>query len=204
MTGRKGFPIVVSAASGTGKTSLCFRLLETLSHVARSVSYTTRSPRAGEEDGRDYHFVSAGAFDRMVENDEFIEWAHVFDQRYGTGFQAVESQLLGGVDVLLDIDVQGGAQIKQRLPESLTIFLLPPSMDELRRRLVNRATESEEAIKRRLDEAKREINRAREYDFMIVNDDFEQAAADLRACVRAHRLRIRRPDSLVQALLDTN
>ena len=183
-----GIPIVISAASGTGKTSLCLRLLETLSHTARSISYTTRAPRGEEVDGRDYHFVDDATFDRMIDGNELIEWAQVFERRYGTGYQAVQRQLEGGVDVLLDIDVQGGAQIKRRLPEALTIFLLPPSMDELRRRLVNRATETEESVERRLSEARAEIRQGLGYDFLVVNDDFEQAAADLRAIVRTRRI----------------
>ena len=196
-----GFPIVISAASGTGKTSLCIRLLETLSHAARSISYTTRAPRGHEIDGRDYHFVDDATFDRMVETNEFVEWARVFDRKYGTGYHAVEKQLHEGVDVLLDIDVQGGQQVKARLPNALTIFLLPPSMDELRRRLINRATEAEDAIERRLAEARKEIQQGKNYDLLIVNDDFEQAAADLRAVIRAHRLRLSRPDALVDSLI---
>ena len=196
-----GIPIVISAASGTGKTTLCRRLLETLSHVARSISFTTRPRRGHEVDGRDYHFVDEPTFDRMVAEDEFVEWANVFDRKYGTGFKAVQRQLDEGVDVLLDIDVQGGQQIKARFPGALTIFLLPPSMAELRRRLVNRATEAEDAIERRLSEARREIEQGRSYDLLIVNDDFEQAAADLSAVIRAHRLMKNRPEALVRALL---
>lgn len=198
---RVGIPIVISAASGTGKTSLVRRLLETLNHTARSISYTTRRPRGDEVDGRDYYFVDDQTFDRMVGEDEFLEWARVFDRRYGTGFRVVQEQLQGGVDVLLDIDVQGGQQIKARLPDALTIFLLPPSMPELRRRLVNRATEAPEDVERRLLEAKREIVQGRSYDLLIVNDDFEQAAADLRAVIRTHRLRKNRPEDLVDELL---
>lgn len=196
-----GLPIVISAASGTGKTSLCLRILDSLSHIARSISYTTRAPRGDEEDGRDYHFVDDAAFDRMIDEGEFVEWARVFDRRYGTGFRAVQDQLQGGVDVLLDIDVQGGMQIKQRIPDALTIFLLPPSMDELRRRLVNRATDPAEAIERRLAEARREIEQGQSYDVLVVNDDFEQAATDLRAVIRAHRLIKNRPLRLVDELI---
>lgn len=202
-TSQGGIPIVISAASGTGKTSLCVRLLETVSNIARSVSYTTRPRRGHEIDGRDYHFVSESAFAQMVARGEFVEWAQVFQQRYGTGFGAVQRQLGEGVDVLLDIDVQGGEQIKARFPFALTVFLLPPSMAELRRRLENRATEEVDAIERRLAEARREIDQGqRSYDLLIVNDDFEQAAADLRAAIRAHRLHYRRPTALVQALLE--
>lgn len=202
MTRRTGIPIVISAASGTGKTSLCKKLLGSLSHVARSISFTTRPPRGDEVDGNDYHFVDDATFQQMIREDAFFEWARVFDRHYGTGIQAVRDQLAGGVDVLLDIDVQGGAQVKERMPDALTIFLLPPSMDELRRRLVNRGTDAPEAIERRLAEARHEIAQGQGYDYLIVNDDFEQAAADLRAIVRTHRLRANRPRELVGALLD--
>jgi guanylate kinase len=189
---RKGIPIVVSAASGTGKTSLCLRLLETLSHVERSVSYTTRGPRGNEIEGRDYHFVNHDEFDRMVQNNEFIEWAEVFGQRYGTSESAVRKQLDQGVDVLLDIDVQGGLQMQQRLPESVLLFLLPPSMEELRRRLNNRATDAPDEIERRLSEASTEIMQCRQYDYLVINDDFDKAAADLRSVVIAARHRAAR------------
>ncbi|MEO1233823.1 MAG: guanylate kinase [Myxococcota bacterium] len=196
-----GIPIVISAASGTGKTSLCVRLLETLSNVARSISYTTRPQRGHEQDGRDYFFVNDATFLRMVDEGDFVEWAEVFGRRYGTAFSAVQEQLQQGVDVLLDIDVQGGQQIKDRFAEALTIFLLPPSMAELRRRLENRATEAADAVERRLSEARREIEAGQGYDLLIVNDDFEQAAADLRAVIRTHRLRLRRPTALVEELI---
>jgi guanylate kinase len=196
-------PIVISAASGTGKTSLCRRLLETLSHTARSISYTTRQPRGGEQEGRDYYFVGNEEFDRMVAENAFIEWARVFDHRYGTGLAAVRSQLEQGVDVLLDIDVQGGAQIRSQLPEALLIFLLPPSMEELRRRLINRGTDDPQVVERRLRTARDEIRRSEVYDYWVVNDDFDQAAADLRAIVRAQRLRLNRPIELVERLVRT-
>jgi guanylate kinase len=200
---RKGIPIVISAASGTGKTSLRKKLLETLSNAERSISYTTRKPRGDEVHGRDYYFIEDHEFDRMIGAHEFIEWAEVFGCRYGTGLKAVEQQLDRGVDVLLDIDVQGGAQIKEIWPEALLIFLLPPSMDELRRRLVNRATDAPEVIALRLANAKVEIAQSRLYDFLVVNDDFERAAADMRAIIQASRMRLNRPDDLVDQLLST-
>ncbi len=198
---RKGNPIVVSAASGTGKTSLCRRLLQTLSNTVRSVSYTTR-PRRGEElDGRDYFFISDEEFDRMIENGEFIEWAQVFTRRYGTGWRAVQRQLDEGLDVLLDIDVQGGLQIREKLPDAVLIFLLPPSMDELRRRLVNRAEDTPEAIELRLAKARAEIVQSQAYDYLVVNDDFDQAELDLRAIIRAHHIAQNPPRNLVGELL---
>jgi guanylate kinase len=198
---RKGILIVISAASGTGKTSLRRRLLETLSQTARSISYTTRKPRGDEVHGRDYYFVDDREFDRMIAEKELIEWATVFGHRYGTGLKAVRDQLASGVDVLLDIDVQGGAQIKQLIPEALLIFLLPPSMDELRRRLVNRATDSPEVIELRLAKARHEIGQAKLYDYLVLNDDFEKAAADMRAIILAARMKANRPDDLVEQLV---
>ena len=198
---RVGIPIVISAASGTGKTSLCLRLLATLSATERSISFTTRAPRGDERDARDYHFVDDAEFDRMIAAGEFIEWAQVFDYRYGTGLSAVQAQLASGVDVLLDIDVQGGAQIRTQLPDALLIFLLPPSMDELKRRLKNRATDAPDVIQRRLADARTEIRQSKQYDYLVVNDDFDRAAMEVRSIVRAHRIRGNPPAELVGALV---
>lgn len=196
-----GIPIVISAASGTGKTSLCLRLLATLSSTERSISFTTRKPRGEEKDGHDYHFVSDQEFDRMIGEGEFIEWAQVYKYRYGTGLLAVQQQLASGVDVLLDIDVQGGAQIRTQLPDALLIFLLPPSMDELKRRLKSRATDAPAVIERRLAEARNEIRQSKLYDYLVVNDDFDHAAMEVRSIVRAHRIRKNPPAALVDALV---
>lgn len=193
---------MISAASGTGKTSLRRRLLETLNNTARSISYTTRSPRGDEMHGRDYYFTDEREFDRMVRDNEFIEWAVVFGYRYGTALKTVKEQLASGFDVLLDIDVQGGQQIRRELPDALLIFLLPPSMDELRRRLVNRATDSPQVIERRLGEARNEIAQCKFYDYLVVNDDLEKAASDMRAIILAQRMRVNRPDDLVARLLE--
>ena len=198
---RVGIPIVISAASGTGKTSLCDRLIMTLSQVERSISYTTRTPRGDELDGVHYHFVSMERFDEMIALGEFIEYAEVFGQRYGTGLTGVQRQLASGVDVLLDIDVQGGAQIKDRLPQALLIFLLPPSMDELRRRLFNRATDTPDAIARRLAKARDEIKQAERYEYLVVNDDFDAAADELRAIIKACRIRRNRREALIESLV---
>ena len=198
---RKGNPIVVSAASGTGKTSLCRRLLQTLSHTARSISYTTRNRRGEEVEGRDYFFISDEQFDRMIEEGEFIEWAQVFTRRYGTGWRSVQKQLDAGIDVLLDIDVQGGLQIREKIPNAVLIFLLPPSMEELRRRLVNRAEDSADAIELRLAKARNEIVQSQTYDYLVVNDDFDQAELDLRAIIRSHHIARNPPQSLVEQLL---
>jgi guanylate kinase len=198
---RIGIPIVISAASGTGKTSLCDQLIRTLTLTERSVSFTTRSPRGEELDGVHYHFVSNERFEEMIAADDFIEHAGVFGNRYGTGRTALQKQLASGVDVLLDIDVQGGAQIKQRLPDALLIFLLPPSMDELRRRLFNRATDTPDVIARRLAKARDEIKQGVQYEYLVVNDDFEAAAEDLRAIIKARRIQRNRRDALLASLI---
>jgi guanylate kinase len=152
--------------------------------------------------GRDYYFVDDEEFDRMLKKKEFLEWAEVFGNRYGTGIANIKQQLASGVDVLLDIDVQGGATIKNELPDdSLLIFVLPPSMEELRRRLVNRATDAPEIIEQRLKKAREEIAQSERYDYLVVNDDFERAAADMRAIIQAHRMAANRPDDLVRTLL---
>ena len=200
---RIGIPIVISAASGTGKTSLCDQLIRTLTLTERSISFTTRAPRGEERDGVHYHFISNERFEEMIAADEFIEYAGVFGNRYGTGRTALQKQLASGVDVLLDIDVQGGAQIKARLEDALLIFLLPPSMDELRRRLFNRATDAPDVIARRLAKARDEIEQADQYEYLVVNDDFDAAAEELRAIIKARRIRQNRREALIASLVGT-
>jgi len=184
---------VVSAPSGGGKTSLINALLKRDNRVALSVSHTTRSPRPGEIDGTHYYFVDEDAFECLVGRGAFLEHARVFDHFYGTGREAVERQLAEGFDVLLDIDWQGARQVRESFPAARSIFILPPSMDALRQRLVARGQDSEEVIKRRMNAARAEISHAGEFDFLIVNDDFEDAVADLHAIVRqGHPLRDQR------------
>jgi guanylate kinase len=179
---------VVSAPSGGGKTSLVNALLKQDERVALSVSHTTRAPRPGEQDGVHYHFVDDTVFAELVEQGAFLEHARVFDHRYGTGRDAVERQLAAGYDVLLDIDWQGARQVRSASPAVRTIFILPPSMAELRRRLVERRQDSDDVIDRRMRAARAEISHAGEFDFLVVNDDFEAALADLHAIVRRGRL----------------
>ncbi|HET6592307.1 MAG TPA: guanylate kinase [Xanthomonadales bacterium] len=178
---------VVSAPSGGGKTSLVNALLERDSRVALSVSHTTRSPRPGEVDGVHYYFVDDATFEGLAERGAFLEHARVFDHRYATGREPVEAQLAAGFDVLLDIDWQGARQIRQSFPAARTIFILPPSLDELRRRLVGRGQDAPEVIARRMEAARAEISHAGEFEFLIVNDDFEAALADLHAVIRQGR-----------------
>ena len=184
---------VVAAPSGGGKTSLIDALLKRDNRVALSVSHTTRSSRPGEIDGTHYFFVDEDAFECLVNREAFLEHARVFDHLYGTGREAVERQLAEGFDVLLDIDWQGARQVRESFPAARSIFILPPSMEALRQRLVGRGQDSEDVIERRMNAARAEISHAGEFDFLIVNDDFEEAVADLHAIVRqGHPLRDRR------------
>ena len=185
----QGFPVVLSAASGTGKTTLSKMLLDADPRLVLSISYTTRAPRGSEENGVDYHFVDVGTFEEMLARDAFIEHALVHGNRYGSSKEWTRAQLDAGRDVLFDIDVQGGAQIKRLFPEALLIFILPPSMEELERRLRRRGTDADDVIARRLDAARQENRAGLEgYDFVVVNERVEQALGDLAAILRASRL----------------
>jgi guanylate kinase len=182
---------VVSAPSGSGKTTLCQRLLSTVPGLARSVSVTTRPPRRGEISGHDYWFVTEAEFLRRRRSGEFLEWAKVFGAYYGTLRRTVERSLHGGRDVLLSIDVQGAAQVRRRCPEHVSVFILPPSMAVLRRRLLDRGLDTPQAIRRRLTVARRELRQAGRFDYAIVNEDLEAAVDAFRAVVMAERARVR-------------
>ena len=177
---------VVAAPSGGGKTSLIRALLEKDERVSLSVSHTTRAPRPGELTGIHYHFVDDETFVQMIEENAFLEHALVFDHRYGTGRDAVNRKLAAGYDVILDIDWQGARQIRENFPGCCTIFILPPSLATLRKRLAKRGQDSDSVIERRMKDAKAEISHWSEFDFIIVNDDFDDALADLQSIVR-HR-----------------
>lgn len=181
---------VVSAPSGAGKTSLVRALLAGLTGVCASVSHTTRARRPGEQDGVDYHFVDVPAFQAMVAAGEFIEHARVFDNHYGTSHRAVQQHLEAGRDVILEIDWQGARNIRAALPGTESVFILPPSVEELERRLTARAGDSLEVIARRMRVAVSEMSHYAEYDYLIVNDDFEEAREALVAIVRASRQRL--------------
>ncbi len=185
----RGFLVVISGPSGVGKTTVCTRVLEEVDGLVRSVSSTTRSPRPGEENGRDYWFVSRGEFEREVAAGAFLEHAVVHGDLYGTHRKAVSDELERGVDVLLNIDVQGGAQIRDGGVDAVLIFLLPPSEEELERRLRARRTESEEALARRLDQAREEMLAAPKYDHRVLNDDVENAAHGVAEIIVEHRRR---------------
>ncbi len=188
----RGTLYVISAPSGAGKTSLVKALLESLDGIEVSVSHTTRAMRPGEVDGEDYHFVDAERFLAMVVEGDFLEHAQVFDNYYGTSRQAVQERLQRGHDVILEIDWQGARQVRKLFPDCRSIFILPPSKAALRERLTGRGQDSEAIIERRLRDAEADMSHYDEFDFVVVNDDFEQALAELRAIVVAQRLSLER------------
>jgi len=195
----------VSAPSGAGKTSLVTALLETVDDLVLSVSHTTRPRRSGEVDGRDYYFVDDATFDRMVDDHAFLEHAQVYGNRYGTSRASVQDTLETGRDVLLEIDWQGARQVRAHIPGSVSIFILPPSREDLVRRLRGRGQDSDEIIQQRMEAAIDEMSHYAEADYLVINDDFDQALGDLRAIVRAGRVRrerqIARSGELIESLL---
>jgi guanylate kinase len=194
---RRGLLYVLSSPSGAGKSTIARMLMENDEGVAMSVSATTRPIRPGETDGHDYHFVSDEQFDEMVGQGAFLEWAHVFGHRYGTLKSEVMRVIEGGRDVLLDIDWQGTQQLKQVDPDIVRVFILPPSMAELERRLRNRATDSDEVVRRRMERAAAEISHWAEYDYVLINDHMERCLGEVRSIVAAERLKTRRHTGLV-------
>lgn len=181
---KNGSVIVVSAPSGAGKSSLCSDLREKIPSLSYSVSYTTRNPRKNEKDGVDYFFVTAEEFEKGIEKGKWAEWAFVHGNYYGTSKEYLENAVSKGINVLLEIDVQGAKQIKEKLPESVLIFILPPSFEELKNRLLKRNTDSIEVIEKRLKAAKSEIDQSAFFDKKIINDIFEKAAWDLFSYVK--------------------
>ena len=179
MTSRRGNLFVIAAPSGAGKTSLVKALLARMPQLHVSISYTTRNKRPTEEHGREYYFVSVPEFQHLLSQGEFLEHARVFDNYYGTGRQPVEAQLSNGRDVVLEIDWQGAQQVRKAMPACKTIFILPPSRRALEERLRTRATDSNEVIERRLRDAVGDMTHWREFDYVVVNDDFEHAVTDL-------------------------
>lgn len=184
-----GTLFIVSAPSGAGKTTLVSRLIADDSAVVHSISYTTRAPRPGEQEGREYHFVDVKGFLGMRERGEFLEWAEVHGNFYGTSRLWLEARMREGTDVLLEIDWQGAEQVRRIFPEAVSIFILPPSMAELERRLKGRGSDSAEVIARRTAAALGEMRHVAEFDFVIINNDLDVALGDLMAAVRASRLR---------------
>jgi guanylate kinase len=180
---------VVAAPSGGGKTSLIRALLEKDSQIKLSVSCTTRPPRPGEMDGVHYNFVDEETFNTFIERNAFLEHATVFDYRYGTVRDAVAQQLTAGFDVILDIDWQGARQVRNSFTSSCSIFIVPPSLDALRQRLIERAQDSDSVIRRRMRDAQTEISHWDEFDYLIINDEFEQALSELHSIIRSGKLR---------------
>jgi guanylate kinase len=187
-----GLLFVITAPSGAGKSSLIKGLLAAERGVALSVSYTTRPPRAGEVDGREYHFVGLRAFEAMLERGEFLESAEVHGHRYGTSQKVIEKARAAGLDLVLEIDWQGAEQVRRLHPDAIGVFILSPSMAELARRLRARAQDTDAVIRRRLENAADEMSHAVEFKYAIINNNFDDALLDLRAVVRAERLAVAR------------
>jgi len=200
---RDGILFVISAPSGAGKTTLCKEIIDFFPALRHSVSYTTRPQRPGEQDGIDYHFVSRTIFDAMIAQGAFAEWAEVHGNRYGTAIDTLDRFRSEGRDILLDIDCQGARQLKNSYRQGVFIFVLPPTMAELQRRLEGRNTDSPEVIARRIDNARDEIREAVWYDYLVVNDDFIQASAEMKSIVLAEGCRTSRRQSVISRILES-
>lgn len=194
MPERRGILYIVSAPSGAGKTTLCKQIVASIPGVWHSISMTTRKPRPGEEHGREYFFIEEQLFHDMVARAEFLEHAHVYNHWYGTPRSPLIDKIEQGIDVLLEIDVQGALQIKKQFVDAVSIFILPPSMDTLRARLQGRASDSQEEILRRLQKVKDEVWCVREYSYIVRNDDLAQSIRELQSIFQAERLRTQRID----------
>jgi guanylate kinase len=200
---RRGLLFIVSAPSGTGKTTLVERLVQLVPGLRLSRSYTSRAARSGEQDGIDYNFISRQRFEVMVRNGDFLEWADVFGNYYGTAAADTDAALAGGDDVVLVIDVQGARQVRSRGIETVGIFVLPPSSTTLEQRLRGRSQDSEEQIRRRLEVACREVTEFEQYEYVVINDEVDTAVDRLRAIVLAERSRVRPMRQASEAIIDT-
>jgi guanylate kinase len=199
----RGMLVVISAPSGTGKTTVADRLVAAGDDVVRSRSFTSRPARTGEIDGVDYNFVSRAEFEAMVARGEFLEWADVFGNLYGTGRRPTEALIAAGQDVLLVIDVQGARQVRSAIRELVSIFVLPPSFGALEARLRRRSKDGEAEIERRLQTAREEVSAVVEYDYVIVNDDLERCVGDIAAIIRAERLHRARRSGVIAPIVST-
>jgi len=199
----KGMLYIIAAPSGAGKTSLVRAMADQVDSVVISISHTTRMARPGEIDGVNYHFVSTEKFQTLIEQNIFLEYAQVFGSYYGTSSEWVREKLQSGNDVILEIDWQGAKQIRQLFPHTTSIFIVPPSLEVLQNRLKERAQDSAQVIEKRMLEAKAEISHYHEFDYLIVNDNFELAVGDLKNIVLAHRLRTDRQKSVNHKLLES-
>lgn len=203
MSPRRGNLFVISAPSGSGKTTLVRRLLDTLDDVRFSVSLTTRPVRGNERDGIDYHFVSEDVFRAKIQEGEFLEWAEVHGNLYGTSKLETERVRIAGEDILLDVDVQGAAQVRKAQPDAITLFIMPPSFSVLEDRLRGRRQDSPEVIEGRLEEARREIHHYKDYDYVLINDSVERTSELFKAIVLAERTRPRLLEERIRPILDS-
>jgi len=196
----KGMLIVISGPSGVGKGTLCNLLINRMDNLFLSISATTRPPRHGEINGKDYIFMSREVFEEKIKNGEFLEWAKVYNNYYGTPKDIVYRQLREGKDVILEIDIQGAAQVKKNYPQGVFIFISPPSIEELKKRIINRGSDSKSAIELRMKCAADEIRAASEYDYIVLNDDLDHAALNLQSIILAERCRLSRNTNILQRL----
>ena len=193
--------IVVSSPSGGGKGTLIDRVLKTVPGISYSVSYTTRSPRTGEENGREYFFVSTAEFEEMIGRGDFLEWANVYGHLYGTSRAQVDRERAAGRDIVLEIDVQGAASIRRLVDDAVSVFILPPSFELLRQRLTARGTDSPSDLKRRLDGAPSEVEQYQDFQYVILNDDINRASAQLGSVIYAERARLERQETRLKDTL---
>jgi len=198
----RGILFVVSAPSGGGKGTLIQRVLNRVPNLSYSVSFTTRAPRSGEIDGREYFFVTPEKFEQMVAADEFLEWAHVHSKRYGTSRNQVAREISEGRDIILEVDVQGAASVRELIADSVSVFILPPSFEVLRQRLQARGTDSLEELDLRMRNAPRELEHYSAFQYVIVNDDADRAAGDLVAIIHAERARLSRQESQIKKIVN--
>ena len=197
---KDGLLFIISAPSGAGKTSLCKKVVKLFPNLYHSVSYTTRLPRPGEKDGEDYLFVSKDNFQEMIDDRSFVEWAEIHGNRYGTTIDSLKEYRHKGIDIILDIDGQGGRQLKNEYPDGIYVFILPPSRKDLEERLRLRSTDSDEDIEKRLKNAKEELQYIYQYDYIVVNNDLQEAVSALKSIIIAEKCRRDRVLPLVKDL----